>query len=391
MRRSGHEQLGTRLTGPVVAPRRREAARRSRAGELTTVHSPAGSSRLRRLPMSGNFPLIALTDDISEWEIVEGFELPAEVQQWVPLGDPCHYRMHISDEDATGRFEFCGLGDGFFVHITDCDRPRPFAMSVSAPELLRVRIARADDAEYASAHGDCLDITGPGAVMIIEPAGQPPAEAVFAGRSDAASVYVHRNFLRNMYAGREHELPAPLQAFIAGTLQQTIARRLPFGPGLLRCHEDLHECELEGQARRMFICSKALEILCRALTALAKEEENCAQHVSALTRRGVLKAQQRLQQSYISPPSLEDLAHDVGMSRSSLCAGFRQIVGQTVFDYVADLRMQRALEMLTRRDASITQIAHEVGYSHPSSFSLAVQRRFGTTPSELRRRTLPTM
>jgi AraC-like DNA-binding protein len=45
--------------------------------------------------------------------------------------------------------------------------------------------------------------------------------------------------------------------------------------------------------------------------------------------------------------------------------------------------------MLSERKASITQIAHEVGYSHISSFSLAVQRRFGTSPSELRRRALP--
>ncbi|MHA4837554.1 helix-turn-helix domain-containing protein [Sphingopyxis sp. MSC1_008] len=50
--------------------------------------------------------------------------------------------------------------------------------------------------------------------------------------------------------------------------------------------------------------------------------------------------------------------------------------------------MRQALAMLNERAASITQIAYAVGYSHPSSFSLAVQRRFGTSPSELRRRGL---
>jgi AraC-like DNA-binding protein len=61
------------------------------------------------------------------------------------------------------------------------------------------------------------------------------------------------------------------------------------------------------------------------------------------------------------------------------------VFGQTVYEYINDLRMQRALSMLTQRNASITQIAYDVGFNHPSSFSVAVQRRFGTTPSELRR------
>jgi AraC-like DNA-binding protein len=88
----------------------------------------------------------------------------------------------------------------------------------------------------------------------------------------------------------------------------------------------------------------------------------------------------------VTPPSLEALALDVGLSRSALCTGFRQILGQSVFDYVHDLRMQQALELLNERDASITQIAYAVGYNRASSFTVAVQRHFGTTPSELRRR-----
>lgn len=80
------------------------------------------------------------------------------------------------------------------------------------------------------------------------------------------------------------------------------------------------------------------------------------------------------------------LARRVGLSRSALCSGFRQILGQSVFDYVHGLRMQQALELLNERDASITQIAYAVGYNRASSFTVAVQRHFGATPSELRRR-----
>ncbi|WP_447763323.1 helix-turn-helix transcriptional regulator [Sphingopyxis panaciterrae] len=159
---------------------------------------------------------------------------------------------------------------------------------------------------------------------------------------------------------------------------------------MLRTLEDLRNCVLDGRGRRLVIRSKAIEILCHAFDALAQDENGDGFHeASKLAANGVLKAQRLLADNFVTPPSLDDLAHMVGMSRSSLCAAFRQIVGQTVFDYVGDLRMQQALAMLSHRNATIAEVAYAVGYGHPSSFSVAVQRRFGTTASELRRRGLP--
>jgi AraC family transcriptional activator of pyochelin receptor len=103
----------------------------------------------------------------------------------------------------------------------------------------------------------------------------------------------------------------------------------------------------------------------------------------------VFRAQQILKDRFVSPPSLDDLARQVGISRSGLCAGFRQILGKTVFGYIQDLRMEHALILLSETQDSMTDIAHAVGYNHLSNFTVAVQRRYGMTPSELRRNALP--
>ncbi len=138
----------------------------------------------------------------------------------------------------------------------------------------------------------------------------------------------------------------------------------------------------------MFLQSKAIEIICQMLEAFDHSEGFASPETTRLTARGVLKAQQVLADNLVSPPSLEALARRVGLSRSALCSGFRQILGQSVFDYVHGLRMQQALELLNERDASITQIAYAVGYHRASSFTVAIQKHFGTTPSELRRRSV---
>lgn len=353
----------------------------------------ADHQKFRRFSIDGEFPPLALRYAMQEWTAgVAGTavgEMPAGIDVIEPLGEPGHYRAYPAAEVAAGYLEYCGLSDGFLVHFNDITHMLPCPMSISAPDLLRVRIASDDDAEYVSAWGDRLDLKGAGCCIVVEPPGMPPARAVFAGHCRAANVYIHRSALQRLYCQREDELPAVLQAFIAGNLRQTVVRRLPLGAGLLRCLDDLHGCDLHEHSRRLFIRSKAIEILCHAFKAMAQEEDLGASDASALMTRGVLRAQRVLIDNFVTPPSLDDLARQVGLSRSSLCAGFRQIVGQTVFDYIAGLRMQQALALLNQRDASITEIAYAVGYSHPSSFSLAVQRRFGTSPSELRRRGLP--
>lgn len=361
----------------------------SRRRKLMRSELPANAAEFRRFSIEGDIPALALDYKESAWGLPEYEEMPPEIDLIEPMGDPCHYRFYTSKDFGSGHVECCALADGFLVHFNDISHDRPNAMSVAAPDMLRVRIASDGDGEYVTARGDRIDLKGAGSAIVIEPAGMPPAKAVFIGHSRTVTVYIHRSRLKDLYADRVHELSGALQAFIAGSLRHTVAQRLPLSASLLRCLEDLHGCDLDGHSRRLFIRSKAIEILCHAFKAMGQDDEPAMLDASAQMTRGVIKAQQRLMEDFVAPPSLDDLAREVGLSRSGLCAGFRQIVGQTVFDYIGDLRMQQALSMLNEREASITQIAYAVGYSHPSSFSLAVQRRFGTSPSELRRRGLP--
>lgn len=381
MRQSSHAPV-TRPAVPGLSPGRPRVAK-------ARIVDGSDAGRPRRFPVSTEAVRpVALTYAIADYLMAADEQPSSEVESLELLGHPGHYRMDLSKEYGMGYAEFCGMADGFFTHIGEVTFATPYAMSVSAPDMLRLRIASDGDGEYVAPRGDTLDIKGPGASIIIEPGGLPPAEAVFAGHHHMVQVCIHRDALKLLYAEREAELPAVLQAFLAGNLQRTVARRLPLDPALLRCLERLHGSTLKGHRRRLFIQSKAVEILCHAFELL-EQEERALPEASALTTRGVLKAQQLLMENFVKPPTLEDLAQQVGLSRSGLCASFRQIVGQTVFDYIADLRMQHALALLNQRGNSITQIAYAVGYHHPSSFSVAVQRRFGISPSDLRRGLLP--
>jgi AraC-like DNA-binding protein len=303
----------------------------------------------------------------------------------VPLSDRLHHcwRDRLS---GSGRYDFCGLADGFLVTFGDMEVGTLQLVHMSFPDTLRIFVKSNGDGQYVSSQGDPLSLDSPNISIFIEPASAPETEMTFSGCTRFVCVFIHRETLKSLYAGGEQELPDILQTFIEGALQRTTVRTLPVGIALLRCLEDVHASALEGLRRRLFLQSKAVEILCHAIEALEHSEGFRSPEATRRTARGVLKAQRLLAENFVTPPSLENLAQEVGLSRSGLCTGFRQILGQSVFDHVQDLRMQQALVMLNERSVSISEIAHAVGYNRASSFSVAVQRHFGVTPSQLRKR-----
>ena len=65
-------------------------------------------------------------------------------------------------------------------------------------------------------------------------------------------------------------------------------------------------------------------------------------------------------------------------------AFFKQVFGQTIFDYTQGLRMDEAKRLLETTEKSITEIAFDVGYEYSSNFTTAFKRRFFITPSVAR-------
>jgi len=65
---------------------------------------------------------------------------------------------------------------------------------------------------------------------------------------------------------------------------------------------------------------------------------------------------------------------------------FRQQRGISYTEYVRELRMQKAADLLRRTKLPVRQVAARVGYEDPSRFTVHFRRRFGLTPREFRRR-----
>jgi len=83
--------------------------------------------------------------------------------------------------------------------------------------------------------------------------------------------------------------------------------------------------------------------------------------------------------------SLDKMARIAHISPFYFHRLFHAYMGETLSNYVTRLRMQRASEKLNYTDTAVTDIALEVGYESPSSFTKIFNQSMGESPREFRR------
>ena len=83
--------------------------------------------------------------------------------------------------------------------------------------------------------------------------------------------------------------------------------------------------------------------------------------------------------------ALKELADLVGLSVEHTCRTFRRTVGMPPLKWQAHKRMERARELLTTTNSSITSIAQRVGYTGQSAFGAAFREIVGVSPGRYRR------
>jgi transcriptional regulator GlxA family with amidase domain len=85
------------------------------------------------------------------------------------------------------------------------------------------------------------------------------------------------------------------------------------------------------------------------------------------------------------PWSVDDLAHEVGLSRSALHERFVKYIHQPPMQYLASWRIQLGARMLRESNRKVAEIALDVGYDSEAAFSRAFRRLVGMPPAAWRR------
>jgi AraC-like DNA-binding protein len=91
-----------------------------------------------------------------------------------------------------------------------------------------------------------------------------------------------------------------------------------------------------------------------------------------------------LDSNYQRQFTLPELAERASLNRNYLCRAFRRYTGKTLFDYLANRRLQAAMLALRDSDDKVSAVAFESGFRDLSFFNRKFREAVGVTPSQYR-------
>lgn len=80
--------------------------------------------------------------------------------------------------------------------------------------------------------------------------------------------------------------------------------------------------------------------------------------------------------------SVEDLFHELGMSRSSFFKKVHMLTGKSPMEFTRQIRLQHAAQLLEKSQLSISQVAYRVGFNNPKYFAKYFKALYQLLPSE---------
>lgn len=79
---------------------------------------------------------------------------------------------------------------------------------------------------------------------------------------------------------------------------------------------------------------------------------------------------------------IDDLVHEMAVSRSVFFKKLKSLTGLAPIEFVKEMRVKRAAQLIETGEFNMTQISYMVGINDPRYFSKCFKQRFGMTPTE---------
>jgi AraC family transcriptional activator of pyochelin receptor len=140
---------------------------------------------------------------------------------------------------------------------------------------------------------------------------------------------------------------------------------------------------INSAIRELYVKGKVYELLS---LHFQKDEtaagEYCPFLVDEQNVLKIRKAKEIIIANMAEPPSLQELANEIGLNIKKLKEGFKQIYGDTVFSFLFDYKMEHSRRLLETNQYNVNEVGLQVGYSTASHFIAAFKKKFGTTPKK---------
>ncbi len=297
------------------------------------------------------------------------------------LGD----ELRIPAKMGQGNIKRIDLGDDFRLHIHQYTFREEFVLKRMAPEAVSdlvtvVFYSSAFPNNFLSNREVSFNCTKTQAASVEVSSGDLSSEIRFPAGHEIhfTSMGIRAALLRELLGPTE-----PNQLIETVTkANSTFLYHLLMIPDFDRTLRSLLENENADPLKRFFYKVKAQELLYLVFSKLAQREDKKHCLLNNLDVSMLMTVRDTLVANLSEPPQLRDLAKLANMSETKLKMLFRQVFGDSIYNYYQTVRMEEAAAMLRQPGVAVSQVGYHLGFSNLSHFSRLFAKHHGKTPKK---------
>lgn len=136
------------------------------------------------------------------------------------------------------------------------------------------------------------------------------------------------------------------------------------------------------QLGHFYLKMKAEEMIYHFLSEMSKRESITSYPLNVADVKAMYNIKDILSSDLSNPPDLGDLALLSNMSESKMNKLFKQIFGNSIYNYYQALRMNEAAYLIREEKLSVSETGYRLGFSNLSHFSRIFEKHIGMKPKK---------
>jgi len=153
-------------------------------------------------------------------------------------------------------------------------------------------------------------------------------------------------------------------------------------PEVMRVLKQMSEINEQKKLSDLFYSIKAHEIIYLLFDKLLDRDAEKQRPVNKSDVDKLYIIRTAILADMSQPPKLSALAKMAGMSETKMKLLFKQIFGDTIYNYYQNARMQEAGFLLKNAGYSVSEAGYRLGFSNLSHFSRLFEKHYGVTPKK---------
>ena len=299
------------------------------------------------------------------------------------------FTLDVPQEKGSGQIRGINFPNGIGLYTYHCKFKKDLKLKISLPVINQIRFVYCIEGQIDSYFDNNEDpaLIRDHQYLIAAPKEAETHNLIFKKDTEIALCYLEIDRLKfqQYFSFNLNQLePVFYKIFSDIEAKNRIFDKGSFSLKTAEIIKEIKQCEIEGFPRINFIGAKALEILSYMLSRFKKEGQlDNTTHLKERELKSIEKVVEYINENIAKAGTVNDLSKIAGMNSNKLQEAFQTIYGKTVNEYLRDIRLSKALVMLSSGNKNVSEVVYELGLSSRSYFSKIFKAKYGISPRKV--------